>query len=632
MRPYELTLFGENYGPYVMPIGDHMEDPEARMRPILTKPYREGEGEGTEYYWVEPDSDGDFATVRWRPETAEAREEAERFYNEAHGLDRYGTLDPDRQPPFPARSVEETQLIRAAREDPENEQLYLEYAEWIAQKGDPYADFIKLTIQLESQEHDDKRYERLDKRRDSLLRKYGAQWIRGLTDLGLFPDINWDDEEDEEDEDEDELDEQHEDEDHDEEDERGEDEEDEDDDDDDDDDDLDEEKEFYPNWWFNDKGVIDSLEIPAGTFVFKKHPARLFAAAPFLTQLTVKDPDITVGDLAVLPQMGQIETLSATVGRGDVIAFHRFAESPHFGRLEWLTLTGGAIGAEGMRALATAAWLANLQGLNLSSNPLGDEGAEALAGSAHLTSLADLALDNNGLTDRGLIALCRSPYLEKLDRLELQKNAFSAEGLRALASAAFAEVLGELGLQECGLDERALEALAAADLSVLRSLELSRQALGDGAIRALVAAPFFHSLGELYLNGCALGNGAAEAIAGAGPIDLYELRLDDNRIGAEGVAALVGSDAAAQLQELSLARNPLGTEGVVALGQAELPALERLNLCGIKLGKEAIVALGRAPWRKRIESLDVSADCMSPRALEVLRERFGEDNVFADGE
>ena len=63
---------------------------------------------------------------------------------------------------------------------------------------------------------------------------------------------------------------------------------------------------------------------------------------------------------------------------------------------------------------------------------------------------------------------------------------------------------------------------------------------------------------------------------------------------------------------------------------AELPALRHLDLCGIRLGKEEIRALVKAPWRKQLEQLKISEDCVGERGMELLIDRFGEDVIDDD--
>jgi uncharacterized protein (TIGR02996 family) len=153
-RRYKVTYFGESLGAFELPVGEHMDDPDALRRPILTKPYKV-EGDETVYFWVEADPDGGFLTVYWHPNSPPEREEAALFFAEAHGLKPDGSVDHEKQPPIAARGAEEAALIRAVLMNPNEEQPYLDYADWLARKGDSYAEYIRLSLRMEPLDEED---------------------------------------------------------------------------------------------------------------------------------------------------------------------------------------------------------------------------------------------------------------------------------------------------------------------------------------------------------------------------------------------------------------------------------------------------------------------------------------------
>ncbi|QJW93749.1 TIGR02996 domain-containing protein [Frigoriglobus tundricola] len=582
LRLYKVTYFGETLGAFELPVGEHMDDPDALPRPVLTKPYKV-EGDEAVYFWVEADPDGGFLTVYWRPNSLPERKEAARFFAVANGLKSDGSIDHEKQPPIAARSTEEVALIRGVLSNPNDEQPYLDYADWLARKGDPYAEYIRLSLRMEPLDEADGARAELEDELFDLAEKYGAKWVRGLTELGLFPGADWQNED-----------------------------------------------EFDPQWWFGTKGVIDTLEIESGTAVFRTSPARLFVAAPFLRRLTLGGPEVTPAQLATIPQMRQIDWLYLECGPGTLEDFIAFAASPHFDGLRHLTVYGSGIDAGVAGVLAGARWMPNLRELSLTRNEVGDDGAEALAGSAYCANLEDLELDGNGLTDRGLIALCGSAHLAQLKALGLGDGAFTAAGIRALRTAPFAPGLRDLDLTRCGLDAPAFAELAAAPLPALKVLDVNGNRAGGAALAALTGAPFFRALEVFGAEDCDLGNEIVAGLARAGLFELTDLALGDNRIDAAGVAALMRSKAAATLRALRLPRNPLGTDGVIELAGSALPHLRVLDLQGVRLGKEAVLALVKAPWRKQLTRLDISEDCVGDRALEVITDRFGENVVRLD--
>lgn len=108
------------------------------------------------------------------------------------------------------------------------------------------------------------------------------------------------------------------------------------------------------------------------------------------------------------------------------------AGSPHLTRLRALHLSNNLIGPAGARALAGSPALSCLKTLDLSYNRLGDRGVEALAGSPHLAGLHTLYLSGNDIHSAGIIALTRSPYLTRLTTLHLSGNEVNEELARLL--------------------------------------------------------------------------------------------------------------------------------------------------------------------------------------------------------
>ena len=581
VRPYKVTYLGKLLGTFTLPVGEHMENPEAQMRRVVTLPFKADMGDEYYLYWVEPDPDGGFRTIHWQPDSPAQEKEAERFYITAHGLRADGTVDSTKQPELAPRGGDENRLIRAARDNRDSAEPYLAYAAWLNAKGDPFGEFIRLSIQIEKLPEDDDNRDRLEDRREDLLEKHGPKWVRSLTELGLFPGESWENEDD-----------------------------------------------FDPGWWAGDRGVIEELEIPAETLVFRADPARLFHAAPFLHGLSVSDTALTVADFTDIPQTEQLENLNLAVGAGTEDDYRRFAESPHFGGLRGLTLSGYGFGPAVAAILAQASWLPGMRELDIGANAVGDDGATAFAASANLANLTALNLSANELTDRGLQALAAAPHLARLKILYLYHNAFTAEGLRALHKAAFAPTLNVLDIAGCCLNAAAVMALAAGAFPALTTLGISRNpAVGDAGVLALIAALFFRQMEVFAANDCDIGNAVAESLRVAPPGPLRVLELSDNHLDDAGIAALMRSPSLATVTRLNLARNSFGAAGVRALAEADLPALEELDLTGVKLGKEGTLALVKSRRLKNLTDLDISESAVGLRGREMIVERFGDDVV-----
>ena len=578
VRRYKVTLFGEALGTFTLPIGDHMTDPQALVRPVLTRPFRIDFGEDTFYYWAEPNPAGGFKTVEFHPPSAELRDEAARFYTVANGRNADGTSNPARQSPLSARTVEETRLIRAILADRNSEQPYTDYAAWLVAKGDTSGDFIRLTLDIEKLVEGDKERERLEERREKLVQKHGPRWVLPLANVGIYTGVymgGYDG--------------------------------------------------YYPTIFHGKRGVIEELDIDRDAHVFPASAPRLFYGAPFLRKLTISHNTLTVAEFATIPQFAQLESLSLSVARGTEDDARRFAESPHLGALRELGLSGCNLGPEAVGHLVRAAWLAGVHALDLGSNALGDDGAEALAESPQVANLTTLDLRYNELTDRGLIALCQSPDLAKLTVLRVESNAFTAEGIRALVAAPFARNLTSLNLSSTQLDTAAFAALATGAFPALKTLDVSFCTATDDAVRAVVAAPFFHTLEVFRANSTGAGDATAGALAAHGFVPLCELELANNALSDPGVEILVRSKAATKLTKLNLNENPFGLAGTKALADTDLPRLEHLDLCRVPVTPAGAKALAASPHFKGLKKFWISEEHTGLAGREALLKRFTDD-------
>lgn len=578
VRRYKVTLFGEPLGTFTLPIGDHMTDPNAFERPVLTPPFRVEFGEDTFFYWVEPNPAGGYKTVEFHPPTPELREEAVRFFNTANRLRADGAPDPARPLPVPTRTTEELRLIRAALDNRDVDRPYLDYAEWLRTKGDAYGDYIRLTLEIEGLPEGDERRARLDERREKIVAKYGPRWALPLAATGIYPGVY-----------------------------------------------ISEFDGYFPTIFHGKKGVIEELDVDHNALVFPGRGPHLFYAAPFLRTLTINHSTLTVGEFAAVPQFAQLETLKLSVARGIANDVRVFAESPHLGGLRSLGLGGCGIDPDGAAELARAAWLGGLRALDLGSNAIGDAGLRALAATPGVANLTALEVPNNGITDAGLIALCQSPHLGALTVLNLEGNAVTAEGARALVAAPFARTLATLNLKSTGMDAAALAVLATGDFPALKTLDISYCEGGDEGVRAVVAAPFFRGLEVFRANGTGAGAAAAAALAAHGFLPLSELELSYNALADAAAAALMGAKGVTKLTKLNLSDNPFRLAGTQAVAAAELSRLEHLDLCRVGCGPEGARALVAAPHLTGLKKFWISEEHVGVAGREALLNRFTSD-------
>jgi len=580
VRRYKVMLFGENLGAFTLPIGEHMENPDAPTRPVITKPFRVEFGEDTFYYWAEPKPDGGFKTVEFHPPSPELREEAARFYTTTHGLNADGTPDPARQPPLSTRTVEEAQFIRAILRNRDAEQPYADYAAWLSARGDSYGDFIWLALEIEKLPEGAPARERLEARRDGLAAKDAPRWVLPLANIGIYPGVyigGFDG--------------------------------------------------YFPTVFHNTKGVIEELDVDHNALVFPANAPRLFFGAPLLRKLSVSHSTLTLADFAALPQFAQLESLSLSVANGTEDDVRRFAESPHLSGLRELSLSGCSVGPDAGAHLAQAPWLAGVHTLDLGSNALGDDGVLAFAESPHVAALTALDVRYDNLTDRGLIALCRSPHLAQLTALNLESNAFTAEGIRALVAAPFAGALTALNLSGTQLDAEALGVLATGAFPVLKALNISNCSATDESVAAVVAAPFFRTLEVFQANGTGAGAATAAAVTAHGFTPLRELELAYNVLSDAAVETLVLAKSVTKLTKLNLNDNPFGLDGTKALAGTDLPKLEHLDLSRVACGPGGAKALAASPHFQGLKKFWISEEHTGLAGREALLKRFT-DNVM----
>ena len=170
----------------------------------------------------------------------------------------------------------------------------------------------------------------------------------------------------------------------------------------------------------------------------------------------------------------------------------------------------------------------------------------------------------------------------------------------------------------------------AQSLQGLETLDVSRQRIGNDGLAALVEAfPRLRDLSARYvqcdrvetfrrakgapfdrldLSGNALSDGAATVLAGAHRLaSLKSLGLDTCEIGAEGLRTLTGTSFWQTLHTLDLSRNPLGSDSPELLAEADPPAeLHRLAIADAELDDEALGILSELDWVRKLSSLDLS--------------------------
>jgi uncharacterized protein (TIGR02996 family) len=167
--------------------------------------------------------------------------------------------------------------------------------------------------------------------------------------------------------------------------------------------------------------------------------ARAVAGSPHLARLTsLVLSDNPIGDLGLhaivasdrLPELVRLELRHCDLSDSGI---RGLARARMMGQLDELNLAHNhRIGAAGARALAAAPLLAQLRSLDLSAASMDTSAVKALARSPHLRGLAQLNLSQNLIGTHGAEALVQSPYLTQLRSLHLWNNPLSAEAKKLL--------------------------------------------------------------------------------------------------------------------------------------------------------------------------------------------------------
>jgi Ran GTPase-activating protein (RanGAP) involved in mRNA processing and transport len=243
--------------------------------------------------------------------------------------------------------------------------------------------------------------------------------------------------------------------------------------------------------------------------------------------------------------------------------------------LGWLDLRANRLGNAGAHTLSHMRHLAAINRLILCGNEIGDEGISTLMASPNVSRLELLDLRGNRIGPEGVRAIASCPHLGQLSTLKLDGNLVTDDGVRMLADSDYLPALRTLSLGRCRLTEQAAWALAASNKLQLQQLSLKRNRIGAGGVRVLVS--------------------------GGLALQLRNLILCRNPVGDEGSEWFASSTKLAVLERLDLTCTEIGNRGALALSRAEIPSLRVLQLGRNHIGLEGVEALHRAPGLSQAE-------------------------------
>ncbi|HEY7425416.1 MAG TPA: TIGR02996 domain-containing protein [Gemmataceae bacterium] len=350
----------------------------------------------------------------------------------------------------------------------------------------------------------------------------------------------------------------------------------------------------------------------------------------WVESVQIKRPARTlVPALASSPLMASVAAFSLLPGGLGPSDLQALTNSPQLDGLHRLHLNGACSG-DAAAALSTSAGLRQLRELGIWSGNVKPAGLEAFMHSHLAARLRGLEIGDgfpgsDGIGVLGAEALAASPNLLGLRSLRLFDYSVKTTGIEALASSPRIAGLNTLALH-CGVGTEGVRALAASPhLSRLGSLDLAQNGIGDKGAQALAKAGGFRGLACLDLSTNRIGQRGAIALANSPLLgQLSSLTLNINEIGDRGVIALAGAPHVCNLITLAITQNGITDVGVKALGASpSLAGLKHLNLLFNRIGDVGARSLAGSPFLTGLVSLNLQYNPISSVGRRVLRTRFG---------
>lgn len=243
----------------------------------------------------------------------------------------------------------------------------------------------------------------------------------------------------------------------------------------------------------------------------------------------------------------------------------------------------------------------------------GDAPLLALARCGNCPQLTEIHFSCCELTDRSGVALAQSSSLDGLTRVDLARNRFSAEVATALQTR-FQRTAGD---RPCKL---------VIDSCYVPGLNFTSPGsyVGAWGIRQACARGSY-DVTELKINQHRIGNDGLAALVQQPWMDKVTwIELMENEIGPSGIHSLTQSPYLRNLKVLVLHRNPLGDEGVAVLAQAQnLPALQRLGCRFCQITDRGVDALLSSAL-PQLRAINMGDNPITPGAYERLKPRFGD--------
>jgi uncharacterized protein (TIGR02996 family) len=480
-------------------------------------------------------------------------------------------------------------FLRGILENPDDDSPRLVYADWLEERADPRAEFIRVQCELAKLPPDDPKWDALEQREWDLLRQHESAWTADL-------------------------------------------------------------KSTVTDWQFH-RGFVDTISLGARAFV--DHSEKLFQHAPIqhVTLTRLGTSSVEAKDLAACPLLdrlhrlemrGQIDDVPGILGSPHLARLISLSlPSNPFGQSFVTTLlrNGGLAALEelafqdglglntDLHFLAERKGPARFKKLDLSRTSPEPAGARDLKGAPGWSNLTHLNIANNQIRVAGGQALAASRYLTNLTCFVLAGCAVGLKGAQALATSPTFANLTSLDLRDNNLADAAISAITASPhWTKLRELRLGSNKVRTKGIEALVQWPGLERLNllDLWVNYGVADAGAKLLAESPRTANLLHLDLGYTTLTAKGVLSLAKSPHLKRLRLLNLEGNKIGDPGVQVLAKSPILAgLRCLNLCRTGMSDSGAKALADSPHLQHLRQLKLNGNKLKPATRTALEKHFG---------
>jgi uncharacterized protein (TIGR02996 family) len=379
--------------------------------------------------------------------------------------------------------------------------------------------------------------------------------------------------------------------------------------------------------------------------------AQILAASPYFTSLCklelrrnhLSNPAVT--SLVRAPWFGQLVELDLSENHG--ITFYSWQTlmlrtEPN--RLRKVGLEQCNLGRDFMRMSPHSGEGWSLTQLSLDSNQLASQHMDAISSVQFMTQIQELSVGNNpiGVTSMArLVQTCRSLRKLVADGTQLNGNTrvkplwdwplslrsldLSHNHLTDISLSQMLETLPEqlssLSLNHNDVGKASLHMLTqSAFFPALRQLGLRFTRLTNEGVVRLMKSSHFPSLTKLDLGYNHLNSEAVRCLVGQDCLSgLLHLWLPGNQIDALGAHSLATAPILNELATLDLAENALSNEGARALAESKvLGNLRRLSLRRNRVTSPGAMALSQSTSLSRVQDLDCSENNIGQSGTEAV--------------